>query len=55
MVRTCRDYAEMLQPNKAGDRQKVISLQDESLAVPAGLCMRPLMEQVLSRRDILRA
>ena len=38
-----------------GDRAKAMSLLDESLAISSELGMRPLMERVLSRRDILRA
>ncbi len=32
-----------------------MALLDESLAVSSQLGMRPLMERVLSRRDILKA
>jgi len=32
-----------------------MSLLDESLAISSELGMRPLMERVLSQRDILRA
>ncbi len=53
---TCCDYADMLlQRNGDGDRAKAISLLDESLAISSGLGMRPLMERVLSRREILKA
>ncbi len=38
-----------------GDRAKTMSLLDESLAISSELGMRPLMERVLSRREILRA
>ncbi len=34
---------------------KVIALLDESLAISSELGMRPLMERVLSRREILSA
>ena len=34
---------------------KRLSLLDESLAISSELGMRPLMERVLSRRDILKA
>ncbi len=37
------------------DREKAMSLLDESLAISSELGMRPLMERVLSRREILRA
>ncbi len=53
---TCCDYADtLLQRNEPGDREKAVSLLDESLAISSGLGMRPLMERVLSRREILRA
>ncbi len=53
---TCHDYADcLLQRNQAGDQLKAMSLLDESLAISTELGMRPLMERVLSRRDILRA
>ena len=37
------------------DRAKAMSLLDESLAISSELGMRPLMERVLSRREILKA
>ena len=37
------------------DREKAMSLLDESLAISSELGMRPLMERVLSRREILKA
>ena len=37
------------------DRVKAIALLDESLAISSELGMRPLMERVLSRREILKA
>jgi len=53
---TCCDYADaLLQRNESGDREKAMSLLDESLAMSSELGMRPLMERVLSRREILRA
>ncbi|PKB63658.1 MAG: hypothetical protein BZY80_06220 [SAR202 cluster bacterium Io17-Chloro-G2] len=53
---SCCDYADMLQDrNGDGDRAKAMALLDESLAISSELGMRPLMERVLSRRDILRA
>jgi tetratricopeptide (TPR) repeat protein len=53
---TCCDYADtLLQRNEPGDREKATSLLDESLAISSELGMRPLMERVLSRRDILKA
>jgi tetratricopeptide (TPR) repeat protein len=53
---TCCDYADTLREREAeGDRAKAISLLDESLAISSELGMRPLMERVLSRREILGA
>ncbi len=53
---TCCDYADtLLQRNETGDREKAMTLLDESLAISSGLGMRPLMERVLSRREILKA
>ncbi len=53
---TCHDYADtLLQRNEPGDREKAMSLLDESLAISSELGMRPLRERVLSRREILKA
>ncbi len=53
---TCCDYADtLLQRNNTGDREKAMSLLDECLAISSELGLRPLMERVLSRRDILKA
>ncbi len=53
---TCCDYADtLLQRNDPGDREKAMSLLDESLAISSELGMQPLMERVLSRREILKA
>ena len=53
---TCCDYADtLLRRNRAGDREKAMSLLDESLSLSSELGMRPLMERVLSRREILKA
>ena len=53
---TCCDYADtFLARNQPGDREKAMSLLDESLALSSELGMRPLMERVLSRRDFLEA
>ncbi len=55
---TCCDYADMLlerNDDGEGDRPKAIALLDESLAISSELGMRPLMERVLSRREILKA
>ncbi len=53
---SCCDYADTLRERDAeGDRAKAITLLDESLAISSELGMRPLMERVLSRREILKA
>ena len=53
---TCCDYADLLrESNNEGDQAKAMSLLDESLAISSELGMRPLMERVLSRREILGA
>jgi len=53
---TCCDYADtLLQRNGEGDRAKAMSLLDESLVISSELGMRPLMERVLSRREIFKA
>ncbi|MEE9261262.1 MAG: tetratricopeptide repeat protein [Dehalococcoidia bacterium] len=53
---TLCDYADaLLQRNEPGDREKATSLLNESLSISNELGMRPLMERVLSRRDILKA
>jgi len=53
---TCCDYADLLlERNGEGDRAKTMSLPDEYLAISSEPGMRPLMERVLSRREILNA
>jgi hypothetical protein len=53
---TCCDCADtLLQRNIPGDREQAMSLLDESLSISTELGMRPLMDRVLSRRDILKA
>ena len=53
---TCCDYSNALRERDVnGDRAKAITLLDESLAISSELGMRPLMERVLSRREILKA
>ena len=50
------DYADMLtERNEDGDGDKATAMLDESLAMSTELGMRPLMERVLSRREILKA
>ena len=50
------DYADLLR-NQQGpeDLTKAIGLLDEALTITQELSMRPLMEKVLGRRDILKA
>ena len=53
---SCCDYADALRERGGeGDRARAMALLDESLAISRELGMRPLMERVLSRREILRA
>ncbi len=50
---TCCDDADtLLLRNEPGDREKAMSLLDEALAISSELGMRPLMERVLSRREV---
>jgi hypothetical protein len=52
----CCDYADALRDrDAAGDPAMALTLLDESLAISSELGMRPLMERVLSRREILKA
>ncbi|MCH7606082.1 MAG: hypothetical protein IH962_02900, partial [Chloroflexi bacterium] len=41
--------------NNEGNRAKAMSMLEESLAVSSELGMRPLMERVLSRRELFDA
>ena len=53
---TCCDYADALRErNGPEDPAKAMALLDEALAISSELGMRPLMERVLSRREILGA
>ncbi len=53
---TYLDYADtLLKRDGPGDHAKAMSLLDESLKISQELGMRPLMEQVLSRREFLKA
>ena len=50
------DYADLLRGSgQSEDLTKAIGLLDEALNITQELCMRPLLEKVLSRRDILKA
>ncbi len=52
----CCDYADLLRDREgAGDKAKAVALLDESLAISSELGMRPLIERVLFRREILKA
>ena len=56
VVWTCCDYADALhETNGPEDRAKAITLLDGTLAISSELGMRPLMERVLSRREIIGA
>ncbi len=53
---SCSGYADaLLQRNGEGDRARAMCLLEESLTISSELGMRPLMERVLSRREILKA
>ena len=53
---TCCDYSDVLRERDGpGDKEKAVSLLEESLAISSELGMRPLIERVLSRREILGA
>ncbi len=55
MAWSCCDYADVpRERDDEGDRAKAITLLDGSLAISRKLGMRPMMERVLSRREILR-
>ena len=56
MAWTCCDHADALRERDSdGDHAIAMFMLDESSAISSGLGMRPLMERVLSRREILRA
>ena len=56
MAWTCADYAETLLRRVApGDREKAIELQDEAISIARELGMKPLLERVLAKREILKA
>ena len=53
---TCCDYADLLKERGGeGDGSTAKQMLDESLQISTELGMRPLMERVLSRREILKA
>ena len=54
MAWTYSNYAETLSKrDDEGDPAKAMSLLDESLTISTELSMRPLMERVLDRQEIL--
>ena len=55
VVEGVKPRMDQLQRNSDGDRTRAMSLLDESLTISRELGMRPLMERVLSRRDVLKA
>ncbi len=53
---TCCDYADtVMQRNEPGDREKAMTLLDESLSISSELVMRPFLEMVMSRLEKLKA
>jgi hypothetical protein len=53
---TCCDYGDaLLQHNRPGDREQANALLTEALSLSRELGMRPLMERVLSRREIFES
>ena len=38
-----------------GDREKAIEQQDEAISIATELVMKPLLERVLAKREILKA
>jgi len=53
--RVCGCADMLLERTGEDDRAKAMSLLNESLAISSELGMRPLMERVLTRREILGA
>ena len=45
----------LLERNSPGDRAKAMSLLDESLSISSELGMRPLMERVTERMEVIQA
>ena len=53
---TCCDYADTLSlRDGSGDRAKPIALLDEALAISTELGMRPLMDRVAARQELVQA
>ncbi len=56
MAWTCADYSDfLLDRNAPGDRENATELQDEAIAIATELGMKPLLERVLAKREILKA
>ena len=56
LAESCADYAEMLlDRDEPGDREKATELQDEAISIAQELGMKPLLERVLAKREILKA
>ena len=56
MAWALHDYADMLLDRKGeGDKEKATGLLTEALAISRDLGMKPLMERVLAKREILKA
>ena len=50
----CADYADLLiERNSSGDRERAIELQEEAITTAQKLGMKPLVERVLSQREML--
>ena len=53
---TDAEYSDLLlDRNAPGDREKAVELQDEAIAIATELGMKPLLERVLAKREILKA
>jgi len=56
LARSCSDYSLMLlSRGEPGDHEKANELQDEAIAIATELGMKPLLERVLAKREILKA
>ena len=53
---TCHDYAAaLLERGEPGDRERAMELLDEGLAIARELGLKPVMEWILAKREILKA
>ncbi len=53
---TLAEYSDMLlDRNEPGDREKAVELQDEAISIATELGMKPLLERVLAKREMLKA